>query len=63
MCVCVRVVVRVVVPVALPEVVWVMRVRVVSRHSGARHGAELRVMRVMAVHGRQVRAAVHASKI
>lgn len=55
--------VRVVVPVALPEVVWVMRVRVVSRHTGARHGAELWVMRVMTVHGRQVGAAVHAAKI
>lgn len=52
-----------VVPVALPKVVGVMRVRVVSRHPGARHGAELRVMRVVAVHGRQVGATVHASKI
>lgn len=62
-CVCMRVMVRVVVPVALPKVVRVMRVRVVSRHPATRHGAELRVMRVVAVHGCQVGATVHASEI
>lgn len=50
-------------PVALPKMVRVMRVRVVSRHPGACHRAELMVMRVVAMHGRQVGATVHASKI
>lgn len=62
-CVCMRVVVRVVVPAALPEVMGVMWVRVVSSHPGSRHGAELRVVWMMAVHGCQVGATVHASKI